>query len=195
MPLLLPGKFSFSSFSKSVNFLHRCSATLPSLFSAGETLELWVCGSMWIVPSTDHPRCAGGGATDSKFQSSACSNVSRVIRFMTCHREQFLPLTYLDYRYKHKHSSGASKFWPKLERSWLSSHARSCFLNYGSFPASTLKETGLWEFQQPLKTFLCIFGWRKPQRAKDRGRWKAGEKMQRWGEQRKRPTALSCLLF
>lgn len=46
----------------------------------------------------------------SDFQSSACSNVSRVIRFMTCHREQFLLLTYLDYRYKQKHSGGASKF-------------------------------------------------------------------------------------
>lgn len=68
--------------------------------------------------------------TARNFQSSTCSNVSRVIRFMACHREQFL-LTYLDYRYKHKDPSGASKFWPKLELSWLSSHVRSFSLNYG----------------------------------------------------------------
>lgn len=131
------------------NFGDRCSAAgaLRSVFCCGNMaslLELRVCGPAWVMLSTDHTWCKGGGRHGqctqlTNFQSSACRNVSRVIRFMTCHREQFLPLTYLDYRYKHKHSSGASKFWPKLEWIWLSSHARSCFLNYGSFPASTLK--------------------------------------------------------
>lgn len=123
------------------------TGALRSVFGWGNMaslLELWVCGPTWMTLSIDHTWFEGGGShrqhtPHSNFQSSACRNVSRVIRFMTCRREQFLPLTYLDYRYKHKHSSGASKFGPKLERIWLSSHARSCFLNYGSFPASTLK--------------------------------------------------------
>ena len=106
-------------------------------------LELWVCGPMGMMASTHIWFEGGRGHSQhtllSNFQSSANSRVSRVIRFMICHREQFLPLTYLDYRYKHKHSSGASKFWPKLGLIWLSSHARSSFLNYGSLPASTLK--------------------------------------------------------
>lgn len=122
------------------------SRVCSQLGNMASLLELWVreLRAHWTMLSTYHTWFEGGRSHGqhtllSKFQSSVCSNVSRVIRFMTCHREQFLPLTYLGYRYKHKHSSGASQFWPKLELIWLSSHARSCFLNYGSFPASTLK--------------------------------------------------------
>lgn len=146
---LVAQKSPFSLFSQRVNLSgHTLSnRALQGLLLAGNMVslhELWVCGPMWMMLSTHHTWLGGGRSRSqhtllSDFQSSACSNVSKVIRFLTCHREPCLPLSYLDYRYKHKHSRGASTFWPKLELIWLSSPVRSCFLNYGSFPASPLK--------------------------------------------------------